>query len=195
AEVVEAHPDVIVVDGTAGTRALKRATSTIPLVMANAADPVGSGLVPNLAHPGANVTGVSNMLAELSAKRLQLLKEAVPAASLVAVLWNRDTPYSAKVLQQLELVAPSLAIKLKVFGVRRLEEIIGAFHAISKAHVDAIYVVEDPLFTAHRSTLLRLALNSKSAYNLWWEILGRRRRIHILRCALWGSISTSSGIR
>jgi len=78
ADLVQRKVDVIVVDSTLATRTLKRATSTIPIVMALVADPVGSGLAANLAHPGENVTGLSMMITELSAKRLQLLKEAIP---------------------------------------------------------------------------------------------------------------------
>ena len=92
ADLVQRKVDVIVVDSTPAAQAVKRATSTIPIVMAIVADPVGSGLVASLAHPGGNVTGLSIMLTELSAKRLQLLKEAIPRLTRVAVLWNPDTP-------------------------------------------------------------------------------------------------------
>ena len=92
AELVQRKVDVIVVDSTLATRALKRATPTIPIVMAFVSDPVGSGLVPSLVHPGGNVTGLSMMTTELSVKRLQLLKEALPRLTRVAVLWNPDTP-------------------------------------------------------------------------------------------------------
>jgi putative ABC transport system substrate-binding protein len=82
--------------------AAKRATSTIPIVMTTVADPVGSGLVANLAHPGANVTGLTIMTAELSAKRLQLLKEVIPKLRRVAVLWNPNTLYHPKVIRELK---------------------------------------------------------------------------------------------
>jgi putative tryptophan/tyrosine transport system substrate-binding protein len=157
ADLVKRRVDVIVVDSTVGTRAAKRATSTIPIVMALVADPVGSGLVANLAHPGGNVTGLTNMLAELSAKRLQLLKEAVPRTTKVAVLWNPETPYSPKVIEELKAAAPSLSIELKFVGVRTLDELGPAFSAVSRAHAQALYVIEDNLFTTHRTTLLKLA--------------------------------------
>ena len=96
AELVQRKVDVIVVESTPAAQAVKRATSTIPIVMAIVADPVGSGLVASLAHPGGNVTGLSIMATELSAKRLQLLKEAIPRLTRVAVLWNPDTPWQPK---------------------------------------------------------------------------------------------------
>ena len=92
ADLIQQKVDVIVVDTTPATRTVKRATSTIPIVMAVVADPVGSGLVANLAHPGGNVTGLSMMFGDISAKRLQMLKEAVPRLTRVAVLWNPDNP-------------------------------------------------------------------------------------------------------
>jgi putative ABC transport system substrate-binding protein len=88
ADLVQSKVDVIVVDSTLATQAAKRATSTISIVMTTVADPVGSGLVANLAHPGGNVTGNTIMSPDLSAKRLQLLKEMVPGATSVAMLWN-----------------------------------------------------------------------------------------------------------
>ena len=93
AELVQLKADVIVTDVTPAIHAAMRGTSTIPIVMAIAADPVGSGLVPSLAHPRGNVTGLSLMLPELSAKRLLLLKEVLPRVSRVAVLWHPDIPW------------------------------------------------------------------------------------------------------
>jgi putative tryptophan/tyrosine transport system substrate-binding protein len=150
ADLVQRNVEVIVVDGTVGTRAAKRATSTIPIVMALVADPVGSGLVASLAHSGGNVTGLTIMMPDLSAKQLQLLKETVPHVTRVAVLWNPDTPYSPKMIQELKAAAPSLSIELKLVGVRTPEEIDQAFWAVSRAHAQALYVIEDPLFTTHR---------------------------------------------
>jgi len=99
--------DVIVAGATQAAQAAKRGTSTIPIVMALVADPVGSGLVANLAHPGGNVTGLSLMSNKLDGKRLQLLKEAIPRIARVAVLWNPDTPFQPKVIEGLKAAAPS----------------------------------------------------------------------------------------
>jgi putative ABC transport system substrate-binding protein len=98
-DLAQQKVDVIVTDVEFSARAALRATSTIPIVITMAADPVGSGLVTNLAHPGGNVTGLSLMMADLTAKRLQLLKETIPHLTRVAVLWNPDTPYHAKVIR------------------------------------------------------------------------------------------------
>lgn len=156
-ELVRSNVDVIVSDSTIGTLALKRATSTIPIVMAAVADPVGSGFVTSLAHPGGNITGLSTMIAELSVKRLQLLKEAIPRVVRAAVVWNPDTAYAPKVVEDLKAVAPALSIELKFFGVRTREEFSPAFTAIGREHAQAVYVIGDALFNAHRSTFVGLA--------------------------------------
>ena len=161
ADLVQRNVDVIVVMTTVAAQAAKRATSTIPIVMAVVADPVGSGLVANLAHPGGNVTGLSNMQAELSAKRLQLLKEAIPRLTRVAVLWNPATPWHLKAIADLKAAAPSLSIELSFVGARTPEEFGPAFSPISRAHAQAIYVLDDAQFMAHRITLLKLASNAR----------------------------------
>jgi putative ABC transport system substrate-binding protein len=161
ADLVQSKVDVIVSDSTIGTRALKRATSTIPIVMATVADPVGSGFVTSLAHPGGNVTGLSTMIAELSAKRLQLLKETIPRVVRVAVLWNPDTPYSPKVIEELKALAPSLSIELNFVSARTPEELSAAFSAVRRAHAQALYVLGDAVFNAHRTTFLRLAAKAR----------------------------------
>jgi len=161
ADLVQRKVDVIVADTTFATQAVKYATSTIPIVMALVADPVGSGLVTSLAHPGGNITGLSIMLAELSAKRLQLLKEAIPRLTRVAVLWNPATPYHQKAVEDLKAVALSLAIELSFVGVRTPEQFDPAFSAVSRAHAQALYVLEAPLFYTHRTTLLELASKAR----------------------------------
>jgi len=160
ADLVQRKVDVIVVDSTPGTQAVKRATSTIPIVMTSVADPVGSGLVASLAHPGANLTGLSNMLTELSARRLQLLKKTIPRVTRVAVLWNPDTRYP-KMIEDLKAAAPSLLIDLNFVSVRTLGELGPAFSAFSRAHAQALYVVPDALFFSHRMTIVQLASKGK----------------------------------
>ena len=161
ADLVERKVDVIVVDATPAARATLRATSTIPIVMAAVADPVGSGLVASLAHPGGNITGLSLMMTDLTAKRLQLLKEAIPRAARVAILWNPDTPPHRNVIQELKAVAPSLSIELTFVSVRRPEEFDAAFSAASRVRARALYVIEDPFFLVHRPTLLKLASKAR----------------------------------
>ena len=161
ADLVQRKVDVIVVETTVAAHAVKRATSTIPIVMAVVADPVGSGLVANLAHPGGNVTGLSNMQAELSAKRLQLLKEAIPRLTRVAVLWNPATPWHSKAIADLKAAAPSLSIELSFVGARTPEEFGPAFSSISRAHAQALFVLDDAQFVAHQMTLLKLASKAR----------------------------------
>jgi len=157
ASFVERKVDVIVVESTVAALATKRATSTIPIVMALIADPVGSGLVATLAQPGGNITGLSMMTTHLSGKRLELLKEAMPRVTRVAVLWNPSTPWHPRALEDLKRAAPSLAIELTLHGARNAEEIAAAILAASRAHAEALYVIEDGPFWAHRMILLKAA--------------------------------------
>jgi putative ABC transport system substrate-binding protein len=162
-ELVQLKADVIVVGNTPAARAVKRATSTIPIVIVST-DPVASGLVTNLARPGGNLTGLSTMTTELSAKRLQLLKETVPQLARVAVLWNPTTPlapFQSKVIEDLKAAAPSMSIELKIVTVQAPEEFNTAFKDISRAQVQALYLVESPLFYGHRKTLAALALQAR----------------------------------
>ena len=161
ADLVQSKVDAIVVDSTVTTQVAKRSTSTIPIVMALVADPVGSGLVTNLARPGGNVTGLSQMTADLSAKRLQLLKETIPRIARVAVLWNPDTPYHSKVIEDLKAAAPSLSIKLSFVGVRTPEQFGSVLSAVSRADAQALYVIDDPFFDIHRTTISKLASKAR----------------------------------
>ena len=161
ADLVERKVNVIVADITVATQAAKHATSSIPIVMAIVADPVGSGLVANLAQPGGNVTGLSIMLAELSAKRLQLLKEAIPRLTRVAAVWNPSTPWHAKAVENLKAMAPALAIELSFASVRTPEEIDPAVAAANRAHAQALFVVDGPPLFTHRTTFLKLAAKAR----------------------------------
>jgi putative ABC transport system substrate-binding protein len=160
ADLVQRKVDVIVVDSTNAARATLRATSTIPIVMALVADPVGSGLVTNLWHPAANITGLSMMIPDLMTKRLQLLKEAIPSLTRVAVLRNPDTPWHTKV-EDLKVAAPSLSVELSVVSARTAEEFDAAFSAASRAHAQALYVVPDAFFFIHRTTISKLASKAR----------------------------------
>jgi putative tryptophan/tyrosine transport system substrate-binding protein len=157
ADLISRKVDVIVEDSTVGTELTKHASSTIPIVMALVLDPVGSGLVESLAHPGGNVTGLSMMATELYPKRLQLLKEVNPRLTRAAVLWNPDHPFHAKAAEELRAIAPSLSIDLTFAAVRTPEQFGPAFSDIRRANAQALYVVEDPIFFAHRIALLDLA--------------------------------------
>jgi putative ABC transport system substrate-binding protein len=129
--------------------------------MAVVADPVGSGLVTNLAHPGGNVTGLSMMNTDFTAKRLQLLKEVIPRLTRVAVLGNPNAAYHPNAVEDLKAVAPSLAIELSFVDVRTSEGFAPAFSDVSRAHAQALYVIDDALFFNHRTTLLKLASKAR----------------------------------
>jgi putative ABC transport system substrate-binding protein len=118
AELVRLKVDLIVADITLGIRAAMQASSAIPIVMATSADAVGAGLVSNLARPGGNVTGLSILLSETSVKRLQLLKEAVPKVSRVAVLWDPATPFHRAMLKEIDAAAPSLRLQPLAIAVK-----------------------------------------------------------------------------
>ena len=142
-ELVRLKPDVIVADVTVAIRAVMQATSTIPIVMAISADALGTGLVSNLGHPGKNVTGVTIMLAETSVKRLQLLKEVVPSASRVGVLWNPSLPWHKAMMKEVEAAAPSLRLQtvaIPVWG--RGADLTKGLEEIARARVDALFVNE-----------------------------------------------------
>ena len=161
AEFVRLNVDLIVADVTLATRAAMRATPTIPIVMALAADAVGNGLVSSLARPGANVTGISLMLPEVSTKRLQLLKDALPKASRVAVLWNPTTPWHTTMLKEVDAAAPTLAFQLVPIAVQGRGELDGAFAAMTRAHVNALFVGDDPVFFTYRARLIDLTAKSR----------------------------------
>ena len=157
AELIRLKVDVIVADVTPAIQAARRGTSSIPIVMAIAADPVGSGLVSSLAHPGANVTGLSLMLPELSAKRLQLLKEVLPQVSRVAVLWHPDIPWHTPMLKEIDAALPALGLQALPIAVRGPDGFEGAFSTMTKANVRALFVGDNPAYLIHRDQLLALA--------------------------------------
>ena len=161
ADLVQRKVEVIVVETTRAAEAVKRLTSTIPIVLSAVADPVGSGLVTSYAHPGGNVTGLSMMSAEISAKRLQLLKETIPQLTRVAVLWNPDTPFHPKAIADLKAAAPALSLELSFVSARRPDEFSPAFSEISRTHAQGLYLMDDSIFSSHKTTLLNLASKAR----------------------------------
>ena len=160
-DLVQHKVEVIVVDTTVATQTARRATSTIPIVMTSIADPVGSGLVASLARPGGNITGLSIMATDLGGKRLQLLKDLGPRLARVAVLGDPDSTFTPKVSEELKAVAPSLSIELSFVSARTPKEFGPAFSTISRAHVQALYVIEDSVFFTHRATLSKLTSEAR----------------------------------
>jgi putative ABC transport system substrate-binding protein len=134
---VAARPDVIVALNTPGARAAIDATRQIPIVITSVGDPVGSGFVPNLARPGGNVTGVSNMVAELASKRLALLKEAVPRARRIAVMFNPDDPVTVPQLRDAARAGPALKVETRVFPVKAIEDLPETFKQMLAWRADA----------------------------------------------------------
>jgi putative ABC transport system substrate-binding protein len=145
AELVHLNVEVIVATGTLGPLAAKRATSTIPIVMTAAGDPLGSGLIANLAHPGGNVTGLSLMVPDIAGKRLELLKEILPRLVRVAVLWNAANPYPAIVFKETQAAGRRLAIEVQSLELRSPDDFDGAFDKARRQRPDALIAVEDPL--------------------------------------------------
>ena len=159
-ELVARSVDVIVVGNPVAARAMKSATSTIPIVI-TASDPLSSGLVTNLARPGGNVTGLSTMSTELHGKRLELLKDAIPGLKRVAVLWHPFSPRVQKSVDDLKATAPALSLELMPIQAGSPADFDNAFAAASRAHIQAVYILESPLFYAHRLPLAQLALKAR----------------------------------
>jgi putative ABC transport system substrate-binding protein len=167
AELVRLKVDIIVSAGPTVTRAAKEATTTIHFLMTNDADPVGSGFVASLAHPGGNITGLSTLAPELSGKRLEILKETVPKLSRVAVLGDSTEPANAQNLKEVELAAKAFGVKLQYIDVPDPKDIESAFRAAGKGRAQAIPLLPSAVFTNHRKELAELAVKSRlpSIYN------------------------------
>jgi putative ABC transport system substrate-binding protein len=162
AELVRLKVDVIVTSGPRPTHSAKQATATIPIVMAQDPDPVGSGFVASLAHPGGNITGLSTLAPEISGKRLELLKEIVPRISRVAVLGFSSQPGNAQSIKETELAAKAFGVRLQYLDLLDPEDIASAFRAAEKGRADAIIMlVPGPIVGAHRTKVAELAINSR----------------------------------
>jgi len=159
AELVRLQVDVIVAGSSPAPESARQATSTIPIVMINHNDPVGSGLVASFSKPAGNVTGMSIATSALRGKRLQLLKEIVPGLSNVAVLWNSAVP--SQELRELEVAARSLNLQLQVGEARIPSEFPAAFAAATKRRAGALIVIGDAVYFTHRAKLVELAAESR----------------------------------
>jgi ABC-type uncharacterized transport system substrate-binding protein len=153
--------DVIVTAGTPAIRAVKNATTTIPVVMATSGDPVGFGFVASLARPGGNITGSSNFGSELSAKRLELLKERLPRAQRVAVLLNPENSINERSLRAMERTAKALKVGLRRFEVRGADAFKGAFSAMALERVEAVVLPEDDFLNANRGAIAELVTKQR----------------------------------
>jgi putative tryptophan/tyrosine transport system substrate-binding protein len=164
AELVHLRPDVIVTQGTPAVIAAKQATRTIPIVMAAAGDPLGSGIVASLAHPGNNVTGFTLYGAELAGKRVALFKEAVPGIASIAVLGNAENPLNTQLLwPQTQTAALSLGLEARLFTVHEPAELSGALESMARDHAGGLVVLSDVLFNSERRTIIGLAAQHRLA--------------------------------
>jgi len=160
-ELVDLGIDVIVTDGTPPTRAALQVTKTVPIVMATTGDPVGAGLVGSLAHPGGNVTGASFFLPEINAKRLELLKEAVPRIASVAVVYNPLNPVDEEAIVAIEATAKALNVRIERLAVRAPADFETVLFALTRQRVDAVTVVEDPMIQSQSLRVVEAALREK----------------------------------
>ena len=157
AGLVDLKVDVIVTLGGPAAEAAKEATSTIPIVIASPGDAVDTGLIASLARPGGNITGVTDPATELSAKRLELLKEAVPKASRIAVLWNADDRAMTLRYREIERAARILRVAVQPLGVREPDDFDVAFSAMTRDRPAALFLVTDALTTLNRKRVLDFA--------------------------------------
>jgi len=161
AELVRLKPDVIVTTGTPGALAARQATSTIPIVFASSGNPVGAGLAASIARPGGNVTGFT-IMAELEGKRLEILKEAVPGLSRIAVLWNPANSVVREFFQQTQVAATRLGVRLQTaIEIRQADDLKNAYSTLADAHPDAMMVLADRELLAHRAQIVDLAANNR----------------------------------
>ena len=153
AELIAAKVDAIVTAGTPAALAVKKATTTVPLVMVAVGDPIGTGLVPSLARPGGNLTGLSSIAPDLEGKRLQLLREVTPALSYVAMFINSLNPFHVSSMKQARDAAQTMGIKLQLHDIRKSEDLDDAFAAIRKDRPDALLILADRVFLHNRERI------------------------------------------
>jgi putative ABC transport system substrate-binding protein len=156
-ELVGLKVAVIVTGGTGPTRAAKNATSTIPIVMAQDNDPVGSGVVASLARPGGNITGLSNFAPQLGSKRLEILRDVVPKLSRIAVLGSSTGSSYALVMRELELAANVLGLKLQYLDILEPKDVETAFRAAAKERADGVTTFASAMVVSQRAQIVELA--------------------------------------
>src|SRR5262249_525091 len=160
-ELVNLKVDVIVTGGTISTRPAKQATNTIPIIMAYDSNPVDSGIIASLARPGGNITGLASLTTDLSGKRLELLQQAVPKLSRVAVFLNPSDPGAATAVEELEPVAKGLGLNIYPFEIRSPGEMDKGFQAATKNRAGALMAISDPITFTHRKRVVELAIRDR----------------------------------
>jgi putative ABC transport system substrate-binding protein len=161
AELVQLKVDILIVSGSLTTQAAKNATQTIPIVMTTVTDPVGTGLIASLAHPGGNVTGLSNLGSDLGGKQMELLKEAFPRVSHVAVLWDSANPGNALWLGEMKVAAEALRITIQPVDVHGPSDIEPALSAITKEHASGLGALRTAVANKYRARIVDFAAKSK----------------------------------
>jgi putative tryptophan/tyrosine transport system substrate-binding protein len=161
AELLASHVDVLVTAGTPASLAIKKATMSVPVVMIAVGDPIGSGLVPSLADPGGNLTGLSSIAPDLEGKRLELLREIVPKLSHVGMFINSGNPFHTASLQKARTAAETVRIMLQVLDVRTSEDLDGAFAAIIKERPEALLILADRVFLHNRARIMDFATQQR----------------------------------
>jgi putative ABC transport system substrate-binding protein len=160
-ELAELEPAVFVSHGTAGTRAAKRATASIPIVMIAALDAVGARLIASMARPGGNITGTTLFSLETSAHRLEVLKDTVPRVAQLGLLLNPENRETEIVRQATDLAAQTVKMNVQGFEARTPERLEGAFAAMGRSGVQAVAVQADPIFDAHAGSIAQLAVRQR----------------------------------
>ena len=160
-ELVKLNVDAIIVVTTPAAMAARNETKTIPIIHPAAIDPVGTGLIASLAHPGGNVTGLAVLNAETSAKRVELMREVLPGISKGVVLWNSANPANSLAFRETESAGLKLGVKLLSQEVRSPKEFEAAFAAISSQHPDILIVVQDALTLEYRKEIIDFTLRNK----------------------------------
>ena len=161
AELVRLKADVIVGSSNSAISALKEATKTIPIVMAIAGDPVGSGFIASLAHPGGNITGLTVIAEQLSGKRLELLKEINPKITRVAVFRSPTTPIHAVLWKETQEAATTLGIKVFPLDIQGPEDIESGFATMAREHASAFIVLPEPISFTNRKKIVDLAAKQR----------------------------------
>jgi len=157
AELVAQKVDIIVTAGTPAVLAVKKVAPSIPLVMAAAGDPIGTGLIESLAHPGGNITGLSGMAVDLEGKRIELLREVIPKLSHLAVFWNPTSPLQVNSEKEVQAAARAFKMKVLSLGVQAPEQFDNAFATIRSERPHALLVLPDRLFLHNRARIMEFA--------------------------------------
>jgi putative tryptophan/tyrosine transport system substrate-binding protein len=161
AEMVRLKADLIITTTTPAALAARNATTTIPIVIPTAIDPVGTGLIASLAHPGGNITGGAILVGELAAKRLQLLKEVVPNLSRTGVLWNSANPANALALRETDGAARAIGVTLQSHEVKGPKDFEVAFARMAEERLDALFVLDDALTIQYGKQIADFAMQKR----------------------------------